>query len=185
MAGSTFIQVPPNLEDIQSLRRFLDKLVQQLDVAFGNRGTTSFSTNSSLAEVIAEVVRLNDELDNYARLDGSNSFTAITSYTSEFTVTLPTDIIYKGYADTTFSHIDGSIPYTGIISYDAAKTFTLPNQLISKSYVDANFTYNPAQLNIANLSLTPSATYVSAELKSVADKVDSILASLRLSNLLG
>lgn len=39
MERSTFIQVPPDVTDVRTLKRFLDKLVLQLDIAFGNRGT--------------------------------------------------------------------------------------------------------------------------------------------------
>lgn len=185
MAGSTFIQVPPNLEDIQSLRRFLDKLVQQLDVAFGNRGTNKFSSQSSVNQLIEGLNNLVIDTENYAKLDGSREFIGTIRYSELPVFSSATDIIAKGYVDTNFSAVDGSTDYTGIVSYSTAQSFTQPNQLISKSYADNNFTYNPKQLDMDNLSLTPSATYVSTELKSVADKVDSILASLRLANILG
>jgi len=36
--GSTFIQVPQDVENPQQLRRFLSQLIQQIDVAFSNTG---------------------------------------------------------------------------------------------------------------------------------------------------
>lgn len=52
MANSTFIQLPMDVTNPVELRRFLDKLVQQVDVAFGNRGDGSFSTEDSLGDVL-------------------------------------------------------------------------------------------------------------------------------------
>lgn len=46
MAGNTFIQIPLNITDEDTLKRFLNKLIQELDIAFGNRGTSPIFTNN-------------------------------------------------------------------------------------------------------------------------------------------
>lgn len=52
MAGnSTFIQLPRDVTNPLELRRFLDKLVEQVDIAFGNRGDNAFATDISLVEI--------------------------------------------------------------------------------------------------------------------------------------
>lgn len=38
MAGNTICQIPPNLEDNTSTKRFLNRLVENIDIAFGYRG---------------------------------------------------------------------------------------------------------------------------------------------------
>lgn len=38
MAGNTICQVPPTLEDTESTKRFMNKLVENIDRAFGYRG---------------------------------------------------------------------------------------------------------------------------------------------------
>lgn len=50
---NTFIQLPMDVTNSLELRRFLDKLVQQLDVAFGNRGDSGFASDISLIEIVA------------------------------------------------------------------------------------------------------------------------------------
>jgi len=73
---STFIAVPSNVKDAHVLKRFLDKLVEQIDVAFSNRGTVGFASNDSListATTLGEVVAdLNTISSKYVRLDSSN-----------------------------------------------------------------------------------------------------------------
>jgi len=60
---NTFIQLPMDVTNPTELRRFLDKLVQQVDVAFGNRGPGSFATSLSLAEVINILNEHEERLD--------------------------------------------------------------------------------------------------------------------------
>lgn len=67
MANSTFIQLPMDVTNPLELRRFLDKLVQQMDVAFGHRGNNSFATNISLVQIV-EILN-----DHELRLDNIES----------------------------------------------------------------------------------------------------------------
>lgn len=48
MANQSFIAVPPNLEDAVVLRRFLSKLVEQVDVIAGNRADAAYVEETSL-----------------------------------------------------------------------------------------------------------------------------------------
>lgn len=155
MAGSTFIQIPSDLSDYTTMRRFLEKLVQQLDIAFGNRGTSGFSS-------VSTVVDLNNLVTNIESSLNSKISTALQGY----------------------SRLDGTREYSGIVSYDASKVFTLPEELISKSYVDTNFTNNPIQANIPLLEQTISLMYTQSELQDISDKVDSIIEGLVASNII-
>lgn len=51
MANNTFIQVPNDVQDPIALHRFLAKLVEQLDVAFGERAESPFLTGEALQGV--------------------------------------------------------------------------------------------------------------------------------------
>jgi len=61
---STFIQLPMDVTNPLELRRFLDKLVQQVDIAFGHRGSGGFASTIPLAEVINTLNEHSDRLDN-------------------------------------------------------------------------------------------------------------------------
>lgn len=49
MANESLISVPPNVDDPVVLRRFLSRLVEQLDVVVGNRATSGYATEQELA----------------------------------------------------------------------------------------------------------------------------------------
>ena len=54
MAGNSnksFIQLPSDVSEPVQLRRFLDKLVQELDVAFSNRGTGGFASSTVITSL--------------------------------------------------------------------------------------------------------------------------------------
>jgi len=51
--NNTFIAVPRNVSDPEELRRFLATLIQQLDTAFGLRGTEKFVTEATVAASIS------------------------------------------------------------------------------------------------------------------------------------
>lgn len=51
MANQSFLSVPPNVEDPVVLRRFLSRMLEQLDIATGNRGGDSlYSEQQALIE---------------------------------------------------------------------------------------------------------------------------------------
>jgi len=57
MANESLISVPPDLEDPIVLRRFLARLVEQLDIVLGNRAgpTKQYTDQEELAEVSKEL----------------------------------------------------------------------------------------------------------------------------------
>ena len=55
LANSSFIAVPQDVTDATELKRFLDRLVVQLDTAFGHRGEDGFVKES--AETTANPVQ--------------------------------------------------------------------------------------------------------------------------------
>jgi hypothetical protein len=154
MVGSTFIQVPHDVNDATSLKRFLQKLVEQLDIAFGNRGDAAFVTSSTsttnLEQLQNSINAIASSLSNYSTLDGSRDYTGIVGYNIDKTFTTSTDIISKKYAD----------------------------DLV------IGLTSNPEQVAITSLAQTISATYVQGEVQAISSKVDAILVALRNANII-
>lgn len=62
--NNTFIQVPNDVGDSVALHRFLSRLVEQVDVAFGERSSEGFATVSSLetSSPLTTSVSTTDEL---------------------------------------------------------------------------------------------------------------------------
>lgn len=63
MAGNTICQVPPNLEDNEATKRFLNQLVQNIDVAFGYRGNnpvTANPTQTAISDISLSDTNLKD-----------------------------------------------------------------------------------------------------------------------------
>ena len=60
MANESLISVPPDLEDPIVLRRFLARLVEQLDIVLGNRAgpTKQYADQKELAKVSKELISL-------------------------------------------------------------------------------------------------------------------------------
>lgn len=118
MAGNTFIQLPPDITDTVVLRRFLAKLVEQLDIAFGNRGDGAFAKNINIDQIIADldsrVIVLEDLAVNFGAritsieagepivvtttdyISGSATKTIVCKAPSDITVTLPGCILTSG-----------------------------------------------------------------------------------------
>ncbi len=61
MANESLISVPPNVDDPIVLRRFLSRLVEQLDVVIGNRASQGYATEQELAAQAEDLAkRLSD-----------------------------------------------------------------------------------------------------------------------------
>ena len=184
MAGNTFIQVPNDITSPIILKRFLGKLILELDKAFGNRGQVSFASNKDLNKFL---VSLNTQIEElviegltYTKLDGSRPNTGIQSYSDSFVFTKANDLITKYYVDTEITtlieYVDTEI--TTLTEYVDTEITTLTE------YVDTNFTNNPSQASIASLAITVSNQPTQAEVQAIADKVDDILVKLRDSNII-
>lgn len=184
MAGNTFIQVPNDITSPIILKRFLGKLILELDKAFGNRGQVSFASNKDLNKFL---VSLNTQIEEvvtegltYTKLDGSRPNTGIQTYSDSFVFTNANDLITKVYVDdeitTLTEYLDTEI--VNLTNYVDDEIFTLTN------YVDTNFTNNPIQASIAELALTISNPPTQAEVQAIASKVDDILVKLRDSNII-
>ena len=77
MANASFITVPEDLTDPTALRTCLTRIIEKLDVAFGNRGSTKFVTSSDIASTgvtpsasytKSEIESLNDKLNELITL---------------------------------------------------------------------------------------------------------------------
>ena len=63
MANQSIISVPPNVEDPTVLRRFLSRLVEQLDVVVGNRAGPN-DQYVSQEELLTQAEELTREIEN-------------------------------------------------------------------------------------------------------------------------
>lgn len=106
MTNSTFIQIPNDVTDPLSLKRFLSKLVLQLDIAFSNRGSGGFadssyikSTATSIQEVVADINNLSN---SFVLLDSSNIKEPI-QYPSDVVTSNGNDLVTKDYVDSLYN----------------------------------------------------------------------------------
>lgn len=91
-SNTTYLQIPPNLDDPIVLRRVLTIIVELIDGLKGNRDTGAAAVNQEdVDNLIAKVDSLLQGLGNlsdiYIRTDGSNSATGPLTYASTFTLT--------------------------------------------------------------------------------------------------
>ena len=165
MPDSSFIAVPGDIaENPIVLRRFLLTLIEQLDIAFGNRGTNPFATASAVDETTAEISKIITEASAITEAELADKLTA-------------------DLADLLYVRQDGTNDSTAIQSYDSAKTFISDQQLISKKYADDSFTLNPQQTDPGDLSQTITGPTI-IEVQNISDKIDAILALLRTANII-
>ena len=90
MAGNvTFMELPPGVEEDPSLlRRFLSTLLENLDVAFGNRGNQGFVDASSALGISSAVAN---------QAFAGQTFTNIKRYSKEFNLLNERDLIDRGF----------------------------------------------------------------------------------------
>jgi len=84
----TFMEVPPNVDDPLILRRFLLQLLENLDIAFGNRGQQGFIGSSEAAGISNAVS---------AQTFAGQVFDNIKRYSEEFNLQNDRDIIDVGF----------------------------------------------------------------------------------------
>jgi len=100
----TFIAVPSNVKDPNVLKRFLDKLVEQVDIAFNKRGSAGFATSTDLvstATTVEEVVAdINTLSTRYVKLDSSN-LDAELKYKSAIPIS-PLGLVHRNYVDSKY-----------------------------------------------------------------------------------
>ena len=181
MAGSTFIQLPADVSDAVTLRRFLEKLVLQLDIAFGNRGDADFASGSEVDNMITNISSMQELIDainelalDYSLIDGSRDYTGIVSYDSDKTFTDDKELIAKKYADDTFEPT-----FSKNTAFN--KNFGATTGTVTEGGTTTN---NVEQAAEADLNQTISDPPTQAEVQAISDKVDSILAKLRASDII-
>lgn len=177
MERSTFIQVPPDVTDVRTLKRFLDKLVLQLDIAFGNRGTESFTKHSVFSNSISSMQELIDILNakehTYSLLDGSRDYTGVVAYDTEKTLD-DLSLVYKKHIDDNFEPV-----------FEKSTAFNKDFGVTAGTVTEGGTTTtNPIQPALANLGLTISNPPTQSEVQAISDKVDALLVILRSANII-
>lgn len=61
MAGSSFIAIPPDIDNKETLKRFLTELINKIDIVYGNRGDKPLFTYNPKQSSIQELTE--DEAD--------------------------------------------------------------------------------------------------------------------------
>lgn len=176
MAGSSFIAVPPNINDSLVLKRFLDTLVLKLDEAFGNRGSNEFATVGGVNSIQELIVEINKETATLVKLDGSREITGVLKYSGDLPINEDKEIPHNKHLK------DNYEPIIPIKNSAFNKNFGTTADTVTEGGTTTN---NPRQADIANLGLTISNPPTQAQVQAVADKVDSILVALRNANILG
>ena len=88
---NSFIAIPLDLSDTNALRRFLARLIEQLDVAFGHRGTSPFLTST-------DAIRQFTVITTNVSLDASlNQIILVDTSAGPVIVTLPEAHVVPGY----------------------------------------------------------------------------------------
>ena len=190
MAGNTFISIPPNISDPVSLKRFLGLLVEKLDIAFGNRGTSPFANTDVISSEIKTIndliVAINEAVLLYCKLDGSTDFTGIVSYDTNKVFTADTNLIDKKYVDTKATTLTNYVNdnFEPIIETKGT-AFNVDFGTTTGTVTEGGTTTNnPLQDPISSLNQTISSTYTQSEVQAISSKVDAILATLRLANII-
>lgn len=176
MAGSSFIAVPPNINDSIVLKRFLDTLVLKLDEAFGNRGSNEFVTVGGVNSIQELTVEINKETATLVKLDGSREITGVLKYSGDLPINEDKEIPHNKHLK------DNYEPIIPIKNSAFNKNFGTTADTVTEGGTTTN---NPRQANIANLGLTISNPPTQAQVQAVADKIDNILVALRNANILG
>lgn len=185
MAQATFIQIPNNLQDPVVLRRFLEKLVLQVDIAFGNRGTEAFAEAAAVAAATISSTDVQNQIDSslvsYIKKNGTSIITDTLVYDDATTVLVvdDEDIPHKKYVDDNFI---SSTNNTTKLTYDDATLITIDTDedIPHKKYVDE---LHPKQPLINELNQTISTTYSQTEVQDISDKLDEVLAALKSANI--
>lgn len=82
--NSSFIALPSDVSDPVVLRRFLEKLVLELDRAFGNRGVQAFIATTETSPDITNTEDLKDYVDSSeTELSVSSPFGIVTGVEDE------------------------------------------------------------------------------------------------------
>jgi len=175
----SFIQLPQNIDNNLELRRFLDKLVLQLDIAFGHRGDSAFVSNSIIENNTLKLQRLVEELfqENltFSKLDGSRDYTNKISYND----------------DKTFTSGSNEIPDIKYVEAFAEPAIT-KNTAFNKNFGTASGTVteggtttnNPKQDSIDKLNQAISDPPTQAEVQAISDKIDTLIDTLKNANII-
>lgn len=178
MGNSSFIQLPQDVSDPQQLRRFLDKLILQIDIAFGNRGSNQFTTASEVNSDINSIQETLDfiasEEEKFIRVDGSRDFSGVVKYSSDLTFTDDKSLIAKKYADDNYEP-----SFTKDTAFN--KDFGTGAGTVTEGGTTTN---NPQQSDIADLNQTISDPPTQTEVQAISDKVDAMLGALRSANII-
>lgn len=129
MASKTFIQIPSNVDNPATLRRFLAELVLRLDIAFGNRAQSPFVSTSSLDEVHTTLDTVHATLDTvHATL---NDATTTLGAVHEKVATLQTllDVYSEGFNQSAQDDLDFPAAPTIDSSYNKAQIQQLANNV--------------------------------------------------------
>jgi septal ring factor EnvC (AmiA/AmiB activator) len=193
MVSKTFIQIPSNVDNPATLRRFLAELILRLDIAFGNRAQSPFASTSNLEDVHTTLGTVNATLDDTATTLGilraqlgaineevhnlqtqiGNTTVTLNAVTGEIT-TLQTQLgVVNGEIatlQTQLGVVNGEIAtlQTQLVTYSEGFNQSAQDDLDFPAAPTIDSSYNKAQIQ----QLANNVTVL-------ANKIDSLLVVLR------
>jgi len=129
------------------------------------------------------LLRLVEQLDVAFGLRGGPRFSTIAETNSVSSQAQQIQVLLSEEAAALYVRLDGGVEITAPLKYAANETFTDDKELIAKKYADDNFTNNPQGTDPGDLSQTITGPSV-AEVQAISDKVDAILAELRVASII-
>lgn len=123
MANQTIAQIPVNLADPDSMKRFLQELVGNLDVVLGYKGSTSYTTTADLQKATGTVTEIADEVTTVKESLTTNSDSLQTAQEDIEDLQDDMDAVYKAaaltddYKDfnaTVWNDVKGAFEFSGL-----------------------------------------------------------------------
>lgn len=138
MANQTIAQLPYDLTDPESLKRFLGQLVDNLDVVLGYKGSTSYTTTADLKATTVSITQVSEALDTLKKSVEDNSSAVktaeddiadIESDVADIYKTQQLSNDYKDFNATVWSTLKGAFEFTSLGSdlVNAPGTITAPD----------------------------------------------------------
>jgi len=180
---ATFIQLPMDIEDPEQLKRFLSKLLEQLNIAFGNIGVSAFAdlntTNNSINSINSNIGSIELKITTNSNSINTNSSNITTN--SNSITTNSNNISVNSSKITT---INNELPnYEPKFTKNTAfnKNFGTTSGTVTEGGTTTN---NPIQSSIAKLTQAISSPPTQVEVQTIQDKVNSIITALTGANII-
>lgn len=141
---STFIQLPMDVLDPMELRRFLDKLVQQLDVVFGNRGVEADGgTTISLEAIKSLLNNIDSRLSSLESIDCANRIAYLEAIHTPYEATYEYDTANNKILEV--RRYDSGYLFVEVYTYEDGKLVSSKGQFVAPQELSTSLNYSQAR----------------------------------------